>query len=283
MSVQIITDSACDLPKEILQEYGIDLIPLIVTLGEEEYQDGITIEPLEILSGMREGKVYKTSQASPASIREVFLKHTKQGSSCIYVAFSSELSGTYRTAVMMKNELEEEESGIDIDIVDTQCASLGFGLVVLKAAQMAKEGRSKDEILQAVQQSAQKMEHIFTVDDLEYLFRGGRVSKAAAVVGGLLNIKPILHVEDGKLIPLEKLRGRKKAIARMVDLMEERGANLSEQLIGISHGDDLEAATTLKEMIQERFGSQEFLIHTIGGAVGAHAGPGTLALFFLGK
>lgn len=150
-------------------------------------------------------------------------------------------------------------------------------------ARLAKEGKSKEEIMDDAQKRALHMEHIFTVDDLEYLKRGGRVSKTAAFVGTLLNIKPILHVEDGKLIPLEKMRGTKKLLGRMVELMEERGDNFENQVIGISHGDDLERAEALAKMIKDKFGVKEVVIEYVGSAIGRHSGPGTLALFFLNK
>lgn len=283
MKVTIMTDSASDLPKEIAEQYGIRVMPLLVYLGEQQFLDGETIAPKTMFDGMRQGQVYKTSQVQLGTFRETFSRMAERGESCIYVAFSSGLSGTYQSAVMVKQALLEEYPDFDLDIVDTKCASLGFGLVVLEAAKLAQEGRSKAEILEAVRFHAAHMEHIFTVDNLEYLHRGGRVSRTTAFIGGLLNIKPLLDVEDGLLVPIEKIRGRRKVLERMVELMAERGADVKDQLIGISHGDDLETAETLKQMIRERFGYERFLLSMIGGAVGAHAGPGTLALFFLNE
>lgn len=282
MSIKIYTDSAADLPKEIAEQYGIEVIPLLVYLGEQEFRDGETIEPKEIFQGMREGKVYKTAQVPLQYFREAFLASAKQNETCVYVGFSSGLSGTYQSAVLARNEIVEEFPTFVLETIDTKCASIGFGLVVLKAAQLAQEGHSIDDIVKTVRFYSDHMEHIFTVDNLEYLYRGGRVSRTAAFIGGLLNIKPVLHVnEEGKLIPLEKIRGRRKVLDRMVAIMEEKGVGLDKQLIGISHGDDLETAETLASMIRERFGIESFLISQVGGAVGAHSGPGTIALFFL--
>src|SRR5699024_10132952 len=154
---------------------------------------------------------------------------------------------------------------------------------VLHAANMAADNKSMEEIKQYVADYAKHMEHIFTVDDLEYLYRGGRVSKTAAFVGSLLKIKPILHVEDGKLIPLEKIRGSKKVLSRMLSIMEERGIDLQHQTIGISHGDDLETAEKLADMIKEKFGVTDIIIEMVGAVIGAHSGPGTIALFFSNK
>lgn len=283
MSVKIVTDSAADLPKELLAEYGIEALPLMVYLGDEEFRDGETMNPKEMFDGMREGKVYKTAQVPLQEFRENFQVYAERKETCLYVAFSSGLSGTCQSAVLARTEIMEDYPDFQLEIVDTKCASLGFGLVVLKAAELAREGRSLEEVTEAVRTHAEHMEHIFTVDNLEYLQRGGRVSRTAALVGGLLNIKPVLHMEDGKLVPLEKMRGRRKVLDRMVAIMEERGRNVKEQLIGISHGDDLETAETLQGMIRERFGCERFVISQIGGAIGAHAGPGTLALFFLNQ
>ncbi len=283
MKTRIITDSASDLPSELTKKYGIDVLPLSVLLGDEEYEDGETIGPKELYNNMRAGKVYKTSQVAPQAFKEKFEEYAKNNESCIYIGFSSELSGTYQSSTIAKEEILEEYPNFDVTLMDTKCASGGFGLVVLKAAQMAMEGASKEDIVKATEFNARHMEHIFTVDDLEYLFRGGRVSRTAAVIGSLLNIKPILHVEGGRLVPLEKVRGRNKVLKRMMDIIEERGANLSEQTIGITHGDDLEIALKAKELIEERFGCKDFVIRDVGCAVGAHSGPGTLAIFFLNK
>lgn len=281
MKVTIVTDSASDLPKELAEEYGIHVMPLLVYLGDREFLDGETIDPKTLFDGMRQGQVYKTAQARLDTLRRTFARFAESGESVIYAAFSSGLSGTYQSSVLIRNTLLEEYPDLDLDIVDTKCASTGFGLVVLQAAKLAREGRSKAEILRAIRFHAAHMEHIFTVDNLEYLYRGGRVSRTAALLGGLLNIKPVLHVEDGLLVPLEKMRGRRKVLERMVELMAERGADVQNQLIGISHGDDPEAAETLQSMIRERFGCEKFVVSLVGSAIGAHSGPGTLALFFL--
>ncbi|AIK37407.1 DegV family protein [Bacillus pseudomycoides] len=284
MSVKIITDSAADLPKELLQAYDIDLIPLrVYDEAETEYLDGVTLDSVQLLQKMREGEVFKTSLPSLETFQEKFVTYAKQSTPCIYVAFSSELSGTYQSSVVIKEEVQETYADFDLEIIDTKCASLGQGLVVLEAAKMAKEGASKEEILKRIAFLTKHMEHIFTVADLQYLVRGGRLSKVAGFIGGLLNIKPILNVEEGKLVPLEKIRGRKKVLGRIVDIMEERGKDLKGQTVGITHGDDLETANALKALITEKFGCDVFIVNTIGAAIGAHTGPGVLTLFFLNE
>ncbi|PGO65173.1 fatty acid-binding protein DegV [Bacillus cereus] len=284
MGVKIITDSAADLPVELLQAYDIDLIPLrVYDEAETEYLDGVTLESVTLLQKMREGAVYRTSLPSLETFQEKFVSYAKEGNPCIYLAFSSELSGTYQSSVVIKEEVKETYANLDLEIIDTKCASLGQGLVVLEAAKMAKDGASKENILKRVDFLMSHMEHIFTVADLQYLVRGGRLSKVAGFIGGLLNIKPILNVEEGKLVPLEKVRGKKKVLSRIVDIMEERGKDLKGQTIGMTHGDDLETAEALKSLITERFGCEVFIVNTIGAAIGAHTGPGVITLFFLNE
>lgn len=284
MGVKIITDSAADLPVELLQAYDIDLIPLrVYDEAETEYLDGVTLESVTLLQKMREGAVYRTSLPSLETFQEKFVSYAKEGNPCIYLAFSSELSGTYQSSVVIKEEVKETYANLDLEIIDTKCASLGQGLVVLEAAKMAKDGASKEDILKRVDFLMSHMEHIFTVADLQYLVRGGRLSKVAGFIGGLLNIKPILNVEEGKLVPLEKVRGKKKVLSRIVDIMEERGKELKGQTIGMTHGDDLETAEALKSLITERFGCEVFIVNTIGAAIGAHTGPGVITLFFLNE
>ena len=218
---------------------------------------------------------------SPQLFKDSFEKHIEEGNTVIYLAFSSELSGTYQGAKLMEQEVKEKHPDANLHIIDTKCASLGYGLVVLRAAELAQSGASVEEILEASKHNALHMEHIFTVDDLEYLYRGGRVSKTAAFVGTLLKIKPLLHVEDGKLIPLEKIRGTKKVYKRMLEIMDERGMDLSDQVIGISHGDALDVAESIADMFREKWNVKDVKINMVGSSIGAHAGPGTIAVFFL--
>ncbi|WP_260471853.1 DegV family protein [Bacillus salinus] len=281
--VRIITDSASDLPHEFATNNNLTILPLGVHLDEKQFEDGVTIKPKAVYEAMRAGKVPTTSQVSPQVFEDIFTDSAKREESVVYIAFSSELSGTYQTAVMMANQVKEEYPNSQIHIINTKCASLGEGLVARKAAELAKNGATVEEIIQAVEFTSKHMEHIFTVDNLEYLARGGRVSKTAAFVGGLLNIKPLLNVEDGKLVPFEKVRGKKKLYTRIIEIMKERGVQLDKQVIAISHGDDLESAEDMKRMIQEEFNPSEVFINMIGASIGAHAGPGTIAIFFLNK
>ncbi|SEP82809.1 DegV family protein [Piscibacillus halophilus] len=283
MNVQIVIDSAADLPKDIQEQYQIESVPLIVHLDDQDYLDGETIESTTVYHAMRDGKSPKTAQATPDSFQKVFAKHAKQGKAIIYLAFSSELSGTYQSAVIARDQVLEEYPEADIYVIDTKAASMGCGLIAYHVAELAQQGAEVQDILDLANHFVNNIEHIFTVDDLEYLYRGGRVSRTQAFVGSLLKIKPLLHVEEGKLVPLEKIRGSKKVLRRMVDLMQERGKDFDQQTIAITHGDDAENANKLKELIQEELNPNKVIVHSIGSAIGAHAGPGTIALFFLNE
>lgn len=283
MTVTILADSACDLTENYYKECNIEMVPLTVHLNDKDYQDGIEISPKSVYDAMRDGSATKTSQVSLQAFKTVFTSYIEKNQPLVYVAFSSGLSGTYQTAKMVEQEIKEENPDAPIHIIDTKCASIGYGLVVLRAAKLAQTGASVEDIIDMATYHAKHMEHIFTVDDLEYLYRGGRVSKTAAFVGTLLKIKPLLHVDDGQLVPIEKIRGSKKVLGRMLAIMEERGVDFENQVIGISHGDDLETAEKLAAMIQEKFKPKEIIIEMVGAVIGAHSGPGTIALFFLNK
>lgn len=283
MAIKIITDSACDLPKEIVTEYNIKVLPLFVYLDDKEYLDGETIQYRELYNNMREGKVYKTAQVSIGKFKEAFLEAAENNDTCIYIGFSSVLSGTIQSATIARQEVLDIYPDFDLHIFDTKCASLGVGLIAYKAAKSVKEGKTKEEIINNIEFNLNHMNHIFTVDNLEYLLRGGRVSKSAALIGGILNIKPILGIEEGKLVPREKARGRKKSLKKIVEIVGERGVKLENQLIGISHGDCIEEAEMVIQMLKENYGCKNIMMSTIGCVIGAHTGPGTIALIFLNE
>lgn len=283
MSVKIMADSACDLPFDFYEKNGAILFPLKVHIDGTEYEDLRTIKPKQVYEAIRAGNLPKTSQASPAGLQEVFTELARNKQDGIYIAFSSELSGTYQTAVMISEQVKEEYPDFNLTIVDSKCASLGYGLVVMEAVRMANENFSKEEILKDVLFRSEHMEHLFSVDDLDHLAKGGRVSKASAFLGGLLNIKPLLNVEDGKLVPIEKIRGKKKLLRRIIEVMKERGDDMENQVIGISNADDEDTALEMKDMIIQEFNPKDVVITSIGAAVGSHTGPGTVAIFFLNK
>lgn len=283
MSYQLIADSACDLPLQFFKDNDVTLLPLKVIIDGNEYDDILSIEPKEVYDAIRAGKMPKTSQVSPETFEQLFRKMAEKKQQGVYIAFSSELSGTYNTAVMIRDQIKEEYADFDLTIIDSKCASLGYGLVVMEALKLAKRGVSKEDLVERIQFHCKHMEHLFTVDDLNHLVRGGRLSKTSAFFGGLLNIKPLLNVEDGKLVPLEKIRGQKKVLKRMIEILKERGTGFDKQPIGISHADNIKTALELKQMITEELKAKEVFITQIGAVIGSHTGPGVVSIFFLNE
>lgn len=284
MSTIILTDSTCDLPLSYIYNNNIKFLGLTVLLEDQEFVDdlGETFTYKDFYSSLRAGKVASTSQTNVYRFSEIFRNHIEKGDAIIYIGFSSALSGTYNSASLAREEILEEYPDADITVIDTLAASSGQGLLVYYACEMLKNGRSKEEIIEWIEENKLKVAHIFTVDDLEHLKRGGRISGTAAFVGSLLNIKPLLYVNDeGKLIPYEKARGRKKSIRQMANELKKHIQNPEKQTIFISHGDCLEDANILANMIREDTTVNDIIISMVGTTVGSHSGPGTLALFFL--
>ena len=283
---KIITDSTTDLPIDYFTEHNIDCMNLSYIVDGVTYGHGKELPWKEFYEMMRQGKMPTTSQVNPEEAKECFEKAVEQDKEILCLAFSSGLSGTYNSLRIAAEEVCEEHPDCRIVVIDTLCASLGEGLLVHKAVELRDAGKSLDEVAEWVNNHRLNLVHMFTVDDLFHLHRGGRVSKATAIVGTLAGIKPVLHVDDdGHLIALSKVRGRKKSLMALVDAMEEKTKNYPEKndVVFISHGDDLEAAELVRDAIKQRLGIEKFLINNIGPTIGSHAGPGTIALFFMGE
>lgn len=277
--VLIVTDSSSDLPENIPKDLPIKVLPMSVSVKDEPDMDISNISTKEFYDLMRAGKILPTtSQVNVVTFMEFFTSCIDKGVVPIFLGLSSRLTGSFQSALLAKKNIEASDE--EIIIIDSKCASLGLGMVVLRAAKMAKTGKDPKEIAKAAEHYALHTEHIFTVDSLEHLKRGGRISATKAFVGGLLKIKPILYFKDGAILPLEKVRGRKNIIRRMVEIMRERGNNLENQVIGISHGDNEELASELEAIIREEFKVKDIVKSWIGPVVGSHSGPGTTALFF---
>lgn len=281
--MRIFADSACDLPKSFFKDNDVTLFPLHVLIDDKEYEDILAINPKEVYDAIRNGKQPKTSQVSPELFLKTWQELSVSGEEGIYIAFSFELSGTHDTAVMISKQVQDTNPTMNLVILDSKCASLGYGLLIKEAVRLREAGEDLQSIEEKIRFMAEHMEHLFTVEDLDYMARGGRVSKTSAFIGGLLNIKPLLHVEEGKLVPIEKHRGRKKVLRRMTELMAERGDHLAEQTIAISHADDENIALELQGLVNELFRPKKIEVHMIGSTIGAHTGPGTVAIFFLNK
>lgn len=280
----ITTDSTSDLPKEYLEHHGIRLLSLSYTIDGETYDSSHELPVKEFYSKMRAGSMPTTAQIVPEQAKELFKELAEQGYDVLHIAFSSALSGSCQSTCIAAREIMEEIPGSRVEVVDSLCASLGEGLLVCKAVKKKEAGEDLDQILYWLEENKGNLCHNFTVDDLFHLYRGGRVSRAAAVIGSVINIKPVLHVdEEGRLIPIGKVRGRKKSLKALADRMAEQAKGFENDCFFISHGDCEEDAQYVADLVKERFGIQDCLINHVGPTIGAHSGPGTVALFFMGN
>ena len=286
MSFAIVTDSSSNLPEDIIDQHDLTVLPLTFMVDGEEYRSYLKGEKTDLsqfYTMMREGKVITTSLPNLKESRESIEALLREGRDVLYLGFSSGLSGTYQAIELLLTELAGLYPDRTVASVDTLAASLGEGLLVYYAAKMREEGASIEKVRDWVEEHKLHLAHWFTVDDLMFLFRGGRVSRTAAWAGTLLNIKPVMHVDDeGHLIPLEKVRGRKKSLKALVDHMEQTAMSpVADQTVFITHGDCLEDAEYVADLVRERFGVSDVLINWVDPVIGAHSGPGTMALFFL--
>lgn len=284
---QIVTDSNTDLTPEMIEQLGIYVIPMTFTMNNKiyhNYPDERDMSSKEFYRLLREGKSAKTDQINGVTFEETFEPFLKKGIDVVYLAFSSGLSGTYNSARLCAENLREKYPDRKLLVVDTLAASMGEGLLVYYAAQLQKKGASADEVATWVEEHRNHLAHWFTVDDLNHLRRGGRVSGAAAFFGTMLGIKPVLHVDDeGHLIPMEKVRGRRQSLEALVKHMEKTVQDPEQQVIFISHGDCKEDAEYVAQCIREKFKVQDIVMNDIGPVIGSHSGPGTVALFFMAK
>ncbi|HKM22131.1 MAG TPA: DegV family protein [Lachnospiraceae bacterium] len=278
--------NTADLPEDYIQENNLGVISLSYMFDDDVVYNHFNSLPEPVFyNKMREGQMPTTSQINIAEAKEAFEEYLKDTNEILQIAFSSGLSGSYNSLRLAADEVMEEHDGVKIVVVDSLCASLGEGLLVHKAVQLKKQGKSLDEIAEWLEAHRLNLVHMFTVDDLFHLHRGGRVSKAAAVLGTMINLKPILHVDDeGHLIPLFTVRGRKKSLNSLVDCMEKKMGSFKDQndAVFISHGDCEEEARYVEAEVRKRFGDKLFIVNYVCPTIGAHSGPGTIALFFLG-
>lgn len=285
MSYKIITDSTMDMPKKTAESMGVDSLPLMFTIDGVEYKDnfGADMDPHVFFEKVRAGQMPSTTLINTDRFLVHFRTYLENGIDIVYIAFSSALSGTCQCAMQAADQLREEFPDRQIFVIDSLCASMGEGLLVWQAARLKDSGMDAAELASWLEQNKLRVVHWFTVDDINHLRRGGRVSAAQALLGTLMKIKPVLHVDDeGRLIAMEKVMGRKKALQNIVDKIVERYDG-SVKAVFISHGDVLEEAQAVEAMFREKLPDIEVLINTIGPVVGAHSGPGTMAVFCFGS
>lgn len=281
----IMTDSCCDMTAALAEELELVVLPLSLHMGDEVYRnwlDGREIGFQEFYAKIRSGQLATTSAVSVGEFTAEMRKILSAGKDILCINFSSALSATYQSASIAAQDLREEFPDAKILVVDSLCASLGQGLLVYLCAKERQKGRSLEEVHAFAEETKGKVCHWFTVDDLHQLKRGGRISGATALIGTMLNIKPVLHVDnEGKLINMTKARGRNGAIQALVDQMEKAAIEPEKQTIFISHGNCYDEAKRLAELVHERFGCKS-VINFVGPTIAAHSGQGTLALFFIG-
>ena len=282
---KIITDSACDLPQAMLGQLDITTVSLTVNFRGQTRSDSVEDAAVkELYDAMRLGEVATTAAVNPSGWAGKIEAVLAAGFDALVLAFSGGLSNTYQSAVIAANDLRESYPQRKVVVVDTCAAALGQGLLVWYTARQRDAGLSLEELAAWVEENKNHVAHWFTVDDLVYLKRGGRVSAATALVGTMLNIKPVLHVDnEGHLISMVKVRGRKAAVNTLVSKLSELGGDWDNSTVFICHADCLGDAQALAEQVKAKCGVKEAFIGNLGAVIGSHAGPGTLALFFMGK
>ena len=283
----ILTDSSCDLPAELARQLEIAVLPLTLTLGGKEYAnylDGREIGFSQFYDRIRQGETATTSAANVEGYCSMMEPFLREGQDILLLVFSSGLSSTYQAAAMAVEELSAQYPERKLAAVDTRCASMGQGLLVYLAAKKRAEGKTMEEVRAWAEEEKFHLCHWFTVDDLMYLKRGGRLNAATALVGTALGIKPVLHIDDdGHLINVGKARGRRGALTALVDRMAELAVDPEKNPVFISHGDCLDDAKMVEKLVKQRLGVKEVVISYVGPVIGAHTGPGVVALFFLGR
>ena len=280
---KLVTDSTADLPADYYVKHNVGCMYLSVIMEGQTYNKQNPIDIQSFYEKLGSGSMPTTSQINPDEAKNELTEYLKENKNILYIAFSSGLSGSYQSGCIAAEEIMEENPDANIIVIDSLCASLGEGFLVNKAVQMMEEDKTIEETAAFIKENLLHVGHVFTVDDLFHLSRGGRISKGTAVVGSMINIKPLLHVNDeGKLINIGKCRGRKKALASLVELMDERLGDYRgmDQKCMISHSNCLEDAQYVARLVKEKFGYDTEIIDFIGPVIGTHTGIGTVALFF---
>ena len=279
----IVSDSTVDLPKEYLQSKQVPIISLSYIMDGVTYEEMDGLSHKEFFEKLRAGSLPTTSQINPEQAREALEPFAKEGKDILYIGFSSGLSGSYNSVRMAAEDLKEEYPDINIIAIDSLCACMGEGLLLYKALELKEHGMSMEEIAKWVEANKLHICHNVTVDDLNHLHRGGRISKTTAVVGSMIKIKPIIHMSDeGKLVVIGKERGRKKSLVSIVDRMEKQMQGYDNDIVMITHGDCIDDAEFVKKQVEERFGIHNVMINGIGSVIGSHTGAGVVAVFFMG-
>ena len=286
MAIKIVTDSSCDLGINFIEENNIELIPLLLNLDGETLKDdlGKSLGYREFYEKLRAGSMPSTSQINIYTFEEKFKELLDKGYEILYIGLSSALSGTFNSANMARNNILEENPNAKIAVVDSISVSMGLGMLIKKACKMIEEGKMLEDIVQWIEENKNKVIHAILVDDLKHLKRGGRVSASTAAVGSILNIKPLLKLNNsGAVEASEKIKGKKKGLKRLASIIKENAINIENEILYIMHGDVLEEAQYLKEIILQELNFKDVKVEYIGTFIGTHGGPGTIATVFWGN
>ncbi len=281
--IRFIVDSTCDLPKEIVEQYGILMIPLHVLVNGADYRDKVEITADEVFTAMRNGIVPKTSQVGPEDVYQIFQGCCDRGEDFIYLCFSAALSGTYQLSHTIMTEFAQKYPQRRMQIVDSKGGSIAIGLIALQGVRMIEAGHAYDDVVKNLEFMAGHVEHVFTIADIGWLVKGGRISKLQGVLGSILDVRPVLHVKNGLMEVIKKARGSQKALAMVVDTLLERISAFPSQIIGIAHSDNLPGVEKLKRLLSEKIGAEKFIISQIGSVLGTHLGMGALGVFFFNQ
>lgn len=278
MAIKLVIDSTADLPRELIEAYGMTMVPLNVHFGDEQFKDQVDFSSDEFFAKVANSPVHpRTSQPAPGDFLEIYQRLLAEGHEILSLHISSDLSGTYQSAVMAKEMLP---AGSPVEIVDSRSASAGIGLMALEVAKRAENGASMAELVDWLAEARQRMRIVLAVETLEYLQKNGRIGRAAAMVGGLMGIRPILQVDEGVVAPLDKVRGRAKVLPRVVELASQMVAPGSKVRVAVLHGDAEEAAKAWLEAVKPIWQIEEAHLFQLGATVGVHVGPGTVGLCF---
>ena len=286
MAIKIVTDSSCDLGIKFIEENNIELIPLLLNLDGEIIKDdlGKSLGYREFYEKLRAGSMPSTSQINIYTFEEKFKELLDKGYEILYIGLSSALSGTFNSANMARNNILEENPNAKIAVVDSISVSMGLGMLIKKACKMIEEGKMLEDIVQWIEENKNKVIHAILVDDLKHLKRGGRVSASTAAVGSILNIKPLLKLNNsGAVEASEKIKGKKKGLKRLASIIKENAINIENEILYIMHGDVLEEAQYLKKIILQELNFKDVKVEYIGTVIGTHGGPGTIATVFWGN
>lgn len=276
--IKLVTDSTADIPKEVCLSLGIEVVPLKVHFGNDTYRDGISLHAEQFYELLTHSSTLPTtSQPSPIDFLETYKRiNAEPDVQIISLHISADLSGTFQSAVLAKSMLNEK---VDITTIDSRTASYALGGIVVAAAEAAQQGKSKEEILELIEKLIEQSQLYFLVDTLDFLQKGGRIGKAAALLGSLLKIKPILSVEEGQAVSVDKVRGQKAAVNRIIELFKQKEMANYKVKIMIAHANSLEAAENLGELMKSNFQITSLAYTTLGPVIGTHVGPGTVAVF----